>query len=51
MGVCVFCFVYVFVCACMCLIVCVCIWTSAEGGDEQTTPAGDTIKWVFLFFV
>ena len=24
-------------------------WTSAEGGDEQTTPAGDTIKWVFLF--
>ena len=26
-------------------------WTSAEGGDEQTTPAGDTIKWVFVFFV
>ena len=23
-------------------------WASAEGG-EQTTPAADTIKWVFVF--
>ena len=45
-------------CLCFCLYVFVCaqlfVFVSgicAEGGDEQTSPAGDMIKWVFVFFV